>query len=230
MVFRENSLGNIIPALNLEGDYNNVWTTLKYFCKIWYPQIYIQNIKQMEICTLDFCGGSDGKESAYSQVTWVWSLGWKIPWRRKWQPFPVFLPGEFHGQRSLVGYSPWGCKESDRTQWLTPVWSGLPRWLSGEEFACQCRKHGRLRFNPWTGKSPGEANGNPLQLGKPHGQRNLAGVLKSWTHIPLFDCIPCSNLHVACVEWTDVDLNYSFDLGLQFLILTITVSRTWQII
>ena len=64
MVFRENSLGNIIPALNLEGDYNNVWTTLKYFCKIWYPQIYIQNIKQMEICTLDFCGGSDGKESA----------------------------------------------------------------------------------------------------------------------------------------------------------------------
>ena len=35
---------------------------------------------------------------------WVW----KIPWRRKWQPTPVFLPGEFHGQRSLAGYSPWG--------------------------------------------------------------------------------------------------------------------------
>ena len=32
----------------------------------------------------------------------------KIPWRRKWQPTPVFLPGEFHRQRSLVGYSPWG--------------------------------------------------------------------------------------------------------------------------
>ena len=32
----------------------------------------------------------------------------KIPWRRKWKPPPVFLPGEFHGQRSLVGYSPWG--------------------------------------------------------------------------------------------------------------------------
>ena len=39
----------------------------------------------------------------------------KIPWRREWQPAPVFLPGEFHGQRSLVGYSPWGCKESDMT-------------------------------------------------------------------------------------------------------------------
>ena len=38
---------------------------------------------------------------------------------------PVFLPGEFHGQRSLVGYHPWGCKESDMTEWLT-IW--LKRW------------------------------------------------------------------------------------------------------
>ena len=35
----------------------------------------------------------------------------KIPWRRKWQPTPVFLPGRSHGQRSLVGYSPWGHEE-----------------------------------------------------------------------------------------------------------------------
>ena len=40
----------------------------------------------------------------------------RFPWRRKWLPTPVFLPGEFHGQRSLVGYSPWGCKESDTTE------------------------------------------------------------------------------------------------------------------
>ena len=39
-----------------------------------------------------------------------------IPWSRKWQPAPVFLSGEFHGQRSLVGYSPWGHKESDMTE------------------------------------------------------------------------------------------------------------------
>ena len=43
----------------------------------------------------------------------------KIPWRRAWQPTPVFLPGESHGQRSLAGYSPWGCKESDTTERLT---------------------------------------------------------------------------------------------------------------
>ena len=43
----------------------------------------------------------------------------KIPWRRQWQPTPVFLSGEIHGQRSLAGYSPWGHKESDTTEWLT---------------------------------------------------------------------------------------------------------------
>ena len=36
--------------------------------------------------------------------------------RRKWQPTPVFLPGKSHGQRSLEGYSPWSCKESNMTQ------------------------------------------------------------------------------------------------------------------
>ena len=40
----------------------------------------------------------------------------KIPWRRKWQSTPVLLPGKSHGQRSLVGYSPWGREESDMTE------------------------------------------------------------------------------------------------------------------
>ena len=42
----------------------------------------------------------------------------KIPWRRKWQSIPVFLPGKSHGQRSLVGYSLWGRKELDTTEQL----------------------------------------------------------------------------------------------------------------
>ena len=48
--------------------------------------------------------------------TWVQSLGWEDLWRRKWQPTPVFLPGKSHGWRSLLGYSPWGCKQSDTTE------------------------------------------------------------------------------------------------------------------
>ena len=39
----------------------------------------------------------------------------RFPWRRKWQPTPVFLSGESHGQSGLAGYSPWACKESDTT-------------------------------------------------------------------------------------------------------------------
>ena len=57
----------------------------------------------------DFPRSSVGKESICSAGdldSWVR----KILWRRKWQPTPVFLPGESHGQRSLAGYSPWGYK------------------------------------------------------------------------------------------------------------------------
>ena len=77
-----------------------------------------------------FPGGTSGEEPACqcrrhkrcSFDPWVR----KIPWNRKWQPTPVFLPGESHGQRSLMGYSPWGRKESDMTEagieatWIKP--------------------------------------------------------------------------------------------------------------
>ena len=61
-------------------------------------------------------GGSDSKESACNAgdpgfYPWVG----KIPWRREWQPTPVFLPGKSHGQRNLVGYNPQSHKELDTT-------------------------------------------------------------------------------------------------------------------
>ena len=82
---------------------------------------------------MGFPGGSDGKESACSEGDpsfdpWVG----KIPWRRKWQPTPVFLPEKSHGQRSLAGYSSWDHKESDTTE-------GLSTFLA----------HEPLFSNPW---------------------------------------------------------------------------------
>ena len=67
-----------------------------------------------------FPGGSVVKESScrcrshrrHEFNPWVRG----IPWKRKWQPTPVFLPRKSHGLRSLVGYSPWDCKESDTTE------------------------------------------------------------------------------------------------------------------
>ena len=82
-------------------------------------------------------GGSDSKESACN-VGDPGSISWdrKIPWRREWQPTPVFLTGKSHGWRSLVGCSAWGLKESDTTQQLHFHFS----------FSCI-----------------GEGNGNPVQ-------------------------------------------------------------------
>ena len=51
--------------------------------------------------------------------TWVWSLGQEDPLEKEMATTPVFLPGESHGQRSLVGYSPWGLKQFNRIEWLT---------------------------------------------------------------------------------------------------------------
>ena len=67
---------------------------------------------------LGFLGDSDGKVLPECRRPGFDPWIGKIPWRRKWKPTPVFLPGEFHGQRNLVGYSPWGHKESDTTEWL----------------------------------------------------------------------------------------------------------------
>ena len=77
----------------------------------------------MYICICGYISGSSADKDPTCQnrrckglrfICWVK----KIPWRRKWLPTLVFLPGELHGQRSLAGYSPWGRKESATTERL----------------------------------------------------------------------------------------------------------------
>ena len=65
------------------------------------------------IYIMDFPGGSGDKESARNRENWVWSLDQEILWKRERLPTPVFLPGEFRGQKNLSGHSPWGRNESD---------------------------------------------------------------------------------------------------------------------
>ena len=59
----------------------------------------------------------------------------KIAWRRKWQPTPVLLPGEFHGQRGRIGCSPWNCKESDTTVQLTLTFMRVGRAVGIQEIS-----------------------------------------------------------------------------------------------
>ena len=83
------------------------------------------------------------KHLSTMQETWVWSLGWEIPWRRKWQSTPVLLAGRSHGQRSLVGYSLWGHKS--RT-WLSDFTSQsmlccYSSWNGLKQFSCMIIPH-----------------------------------------------------------------------------------------
>ena len=84
---------------------------------------YPQNNLQCLYIVLGLPGGTSGKESTCQfrrhKRCGFNLLAGKIPWRRKWQPTPVFLPGKFHGKRSLAGYSLQGCKELDTTEQLS---------------------------------------------------------------------------------------------------------------
>ena len=84
-------------------------------------------------------------------------------WRRQWHPTPILWPGNSHGWRSLVGFSPWGCEESDTTEWLH------------FHFSLPCT---------------GEGNGNPLQCSCLENPRDggawwaaVYGVAQSWTQL-----------------------------------------------
>ena len=104
----------------------------------------------------------------------------RSPGRRKWQPTPVFLSGNSHGQRSLAGYSSWGSQESVMTIYTYTL--GLPRWLSGKGSACQCRRYRgcrRCEFDAWIGKIPWRRKWQPISVFLPRisrGQRRLATV------------------------------------------------------
>ena len=130
------------------------------------------------------------------------SLGQEDPLEKGWQPTPVFWPGGSHGQRSLVGYSPWALKESDTTKQLThththththtvimiipfPIFVGFYRFISASQVALVVKNPpanaGDLRdvgSSPGSVRSPIGGHGSPPQYtfpGESHGQGNLAG-------------------------------------------------------
>ena len=109
---------------------------------IWYHLYHLSVIHQLmsTLCFFALINHAVEKAMAPHSSTLAWKLPWTeelgglqllrvghdwttslslftfMHWRRKWQPTPVFLPGEFHGQGSLVGYSPWGLKKSHTTE------------------------------------------------------------------------------------------------------------------
>ena len=94
----------------------------------------------------------------------------KIPWKREWLPTPVFLSGEFHEQRSLAGYSPWGCQELDTTEWLSTAQHSTAQGITrasqvaqGKESACNAGDTGDAGLIPSLSRVLGGGHGNPPQ-------------------------------------------------------------------
>ena len=90
------------PSYNIPNKVNS------YFFFFKRPSLQVDSLPSES-----FPSGSNGNKNERNSGS-LPGLG--IPWRRKWQPTPVFLPGESHGQGSLAGYSLWGHKESDTTK------------------------------------------------------------------------------------------------------------------
>ena len=138
----------------------------------WNYFILIHCFKKKQLLTFKgFPDSSYSKESACNLGDGFDPWVGKIPWRREWQPTPVFLPGELHEQRSLAGYSPWGRKESDTTEPLTRTLMAL--WVKNAPMMQETQV-----TEPWVGKIPWKRKWQPtlvLLPGKSHGQRSLAG-------------------------------------------------------
>ena len=159
--------------------------------KLLYPLINTKYIHlQLYVCicawhtdTLGRCVGRTTLWGSFCNNWWLYICKYRKPYANLIWIIRLWWPGEFHGL-----YSPWGHKESDTTERLSlfhftaMIW--LPRWHSGKESACQCRRFERRGFNPWVGKIPWSRKWKPTPIflpGKSHGQRSPVGY-------SLWDC------------------------------------------
>ena len=140
------------------------------------------------------------------QFHFHFSLFTFMHWRRKWQPTPVLLPGKSHGRRSLLGYSPWGCEESDTTE--------------------------RLHFH-FSLSCIGEGNGNPLQCSCLENLRDggawwvaVYGVAQSRTRLTRLSSSSSSSSLVA--YWTLSDLGGSSSGIISFCLFILFMGRVLE--
>ena len=179
--------------------------------------IYIQ-IHIYTICMYGLPRWCSGKESACQcrrcKRCWFDPWVWNIPLKRIWYLPPVFLPGKFHEQRRLAGYSSWGHKESATNNTMhahthvcvysyiyTHTYMGLPRWLSGEESNCSAADGG---LSHWVWRTPWKikCQSTPVFLENPGGLQSMGMLLSNQT--------TCTHIH----KHTDVRTCIIFALSI----------------
>ena len=138
------------------------------------------------------------------QETWVRSLGWENPWRKAWSPTP-FLPGESHGQRSLVGYSPWGREQLDMTEWLS-THSNRKIWRKKSP-TCGAREVVWHHGGPWEGW------GGPSSWGEMVRSENRDSKRCMDATTCIFP-VQLEPLYVAGIGWDTRVLPYLYSLRL----------------
>ena len=145
------------PELSLSSQVNHslLWKFKfgeKYSaCTLHFRALLCYSFRRKLFTSLGFPGSSVSKESSLQcRIPGFDPWVGKIVWRRKWQTTAVFLPGEFHGQRSLVGYSPWGHKSQTQLSDPTTHHHSPPPSCSGTSNSLRSHKlqHTRLFF-PW---------------------------------------------------------------------------------
>ena len=135
-----------------------------------------------------------------------------------WHPTPVLLPGKSHGQRTLVGCSPWGHEESDMTEQLhfhalekemathssILAWRGFTWWLRDKEICLQCRTPG---FDPWVRKIPWRRAWQPTPVFLPeesHRHRSPAGYSPwGWKESDMTEQLSTGQRKKALDQWGD---------------------------
>ena len=139
-----------------------------------------------------------------TQETRVRSLGWEDPWKKPWKPTAAFLPGESHGQRSLVCYSPWSRKESDTTEATEHLHTD--EWDAFTVCAFSCWHV--LSLGPESGAEPRE--GNNTTAGAPTG--HLCFLPQS-SHLPPRSPSPCCGwVPLGCLLLTAIP-SFALQLG-----------------